>query len=343
MLNPSDPALRALPKAELHVHLDGSLRPGTLLELARERGVALPADDPEALARHMLVSDATNLEDYLARFELTLSVMQDEEALERIAYELVEDHAAESVRYVEVRFCPALSTRSGLDSQEVLDATRRGLGRASRDHVVRATAIVCALRTMDPSVSVEMAELAAANLGRDVVAFDLAGGESGYPVEDHLAAFEVARRAGVPITVHAGEGFGPASIEQAVHLAGATRIGHGTRLWEDPGLLAEVRERGIALEVCLTSNVQTRVTPSYAAHPVRRYVDEGLTVVLCTDNRLMSGVTLTDEYRRARDHLGFTPAELAHVARAGFEAAFVSEEERRVLLRGADEEPSGLG
>jgi adenosine deaminase len=332
VLRPSDTFLRALPKAELHVHLDGSLRPGTLLELATERSVPLPAGNVDALARHMVVADARGLEDYLERFELTLSVMQDAAALERVAYELVEDCAAENVRYVEIRFCPALSTRSGLDAQEVLDAMLRGMDRASNSFRVRARAIVCALRTTDPSVSVEMAELAVANRHRGVVAFDLAGAEAGYPVDEHVDAFGVARRAGVPITVHAGEGYGSPSIRQAIELAHADRIGHGTRLFEDPDLLALVRERRIPLEACVTSNVQTRVAQTYEGHPVRHYFDEGIAVALCTDNRMMSGVTLTDEYAILRDHLGFTADELHQLARASFEHAFTSASDREAML-----------
>jgi len=332
VLRPSDSVLKALPKAELHVHLDGSLRPDTLLQLATERGVLLPTNDLEALGRHMVVADARGLEDYLERFELTLSVMQDASALERVSFELVEDCAAENVRYVEIRFCPALSTRTGLDAQEVLDAMLRGMDRASATFGVRARAIVCALRTTDPSVSVEMAELAAANRDRGVAAFDLAGAEAGYPVDEHVEAFAIARQAGLPITVHAGEGYGSASIRQAIELAHADRIGHGTRLLEDPELLAVVKERGIPLEVCVTSNVQTRVAKTYESHPVRRYVKEGVAVVLCTDNRMMSGVTLTDEYATLRDHLGFTADELHHLARASFEHAFAPAGERAAML-----------
>lgn len=329
---PSDAQLRALPKAELHVHLDGSVRPGTMIDLAHPRGVLLPSVDAGALAQHMLVDDAHSLEEYLARFVLTLSVMQDAEALERIAYELAEDHARESVRYAEVRFCPALNTEGGLSPEEVVDAVLAGLARAEADFGVRSRVIVCALRTLEPTISVEMAELAVAFRDRGVVAFDLAGAEAGNPVREHLAAFAVAHAAGLPVTVHAGEGFGSPSIHEAVHLAHADRIGHGTRLYEDPELESLVRERGIPLEVCVTSNVQTGVSPSYGQHPLRRYFDEGIPVVLCTDNRLMSGTTLTAEYTHARDHLGFGWEELKALARASFEAAWLPEADRRALL-----------
>jgi adenosine deaminase len=334
--------LHRLPKAELHVHLDGSLRASTMAELAKDRGVVLPTLDPDALCAHMVVSDAHSLEEYLERFVLTLEVMQDAEALERIAYELVEDHAAENVRYVEVRFCPALCTRDGLQPDEVLDAVLEGIRRAQADHPVDTRVIVCALRTLDPSVSVTMAELALAYRDRGVVAFDLAGAEAGNPVREHLEAFSLIHHAGLPVTVHAGEGFGAPSIEEAVYLARARRIGHGTRLFEDPGLLAHVRDQGIPLEVCLTSNVQTGVTASYADHPVRRYRDEGIPVVLCTDNRLMSGVTVTDEYRHAEEYLGLSWDELVSIARTGFACAFADDGTRAALLGSFGEEVKHL-
>ncbi|NJD20152.1 MAG: adenosine deaminase [Gemmatimonadetes bacterium] len=334
----SDAFLQALPKAELHVHLDGSLRPRTMAELAREQGAQMPSYEPEALAEHMLVSDAHSLEEYLARFVLTLAVMQDRESLERIAYETAEDHARENVRYLEVRFCPALCTQGGLTPHEVLDAVLAGLARAEGVFPILTRVIVCALRTLDPVVSVEMAALAVAYRSRGVVAFDLAGAEAGNPVEEHLEAFRLVETAELPCTVHAGEGWGAPSIRQAVHLAGARRIGHGTRLREDPELEALVRARGIPLEVCLTSNLQTGVASGYTAHPVRRYFDLGIPVVLSTDNRLMSGVTLTDEYRHARDHLGFGRSELARIARTGFEVAFLEPWRRKVLLERFDAE-----
>jgi adenosine deaminase len=335
--------LRALPKPELHVHLDGSLRASTMAELGRERGVPLPSYDAPTLAGHMLVSDAHSLEEYLERFVLTLSVMQDAAALERIAYELVEDHARENVRYVEVRFCPALNTSGGLGPDEVMDHVLAGLRRAEGAHDIRTRVIVCALRTLDPTVSVEMAEVAVAYRDRGVAAFDLAGAEAGNPAREHLAAFRTAEAGGLPITVHAGEGFGAPSIKQAVRDAHASRIGHGTRLWEDLKLESEVRRRRIPLEVCLTSNVQTGVAASYDLHPVRRYFDQGIPVSLCTDNRLMSGVSLTSEYERARDHLGFTWDELKAVARSGFEAACLPADEKRALLDGFDAETARLG
>jgi adenosine deaminase len=280
----------------------------------------------------MIVSDAVSLEEYLERFRLTLAVMQDAEAIERIAYELAEDHADENVGWLEVRFCPGLCTAGGLQPDEVLDATLAGLARARMDHGIPSAVIVTALRSLPVASSCEMAELAVAYRDRGVCAFDLAGAEKGHPVRDHVEAVGIAAGGGLPITIHAGEAFGPPSIREAVELGGAARIGHGTRLIEDRELLEQVRAAGIVVEVCLTSNVQTRAVASYEAHPLRRYFDAGVRVSLCTDNRLMSGVTLTDEYEHARDALGFTWDELLAVARMGFEGAFADAAAKAEML-----------
>jgi adenosine deaminase len=331
-LLPTREQLFRLPKAELHVHLDGSLRPATLIALGRERRVALPAQDPETLRTRMIVSDAVSLEEYLERFRLTLAVMQDAEAIERIAYELAEDHARENVGWLEVRFCPGLCTAGGLTSDAVLDAALAGLARAKSVHGIPSAVIVTALRSRPVADSCEMAELAVAYRNRGVCAFDLAGAEKGHPVRDHVEAVRIAAAGGLPLTIHAGEAFGPPSIREAVELGSAARIGHGTRLIEDAALLEQVRTSGIVLEICLTSNVQTRVVESYESHPLRRYFDAGVRVSLCTDNRLMSGVTLTDEYEHARDALGFTWDELVAVARMGFGGAFADDAAKEVML-----------
>lgn len=334
--------LLRLPKAELHVHLDGSVRPDTMLELARARGVGLPAATPNELASYMVVSEADTLEAYLARFGVTLSVMQDVEAIERIAYELAVDHVEENVRYLEARFCPVLSTERGLTAERAVDAALAGLRRAEVDHDIRTGLIVCTIRTFEPARSLELAELAVAYLDRGVVGFDLAGAESGYPVRDHAAAFDRAAAGGVPITIHAGEAFGPDSIRQAIELGHARRIGHGTRLHEDRALLELVRRARIPLEVCLTSNVQTGVVDSVSFHPARRYHLAGVQISLATDNRLMSGVTLTKEYVKAHEALDFTWPELVAVARAGLEHAFAPRDLHHELLRSFDEEVAAL-
>jgi len=335
--------LRRLPKAELHCHLDGSVRPQTLLDLGREYGQPMPRNDASALGDYMIVRDARNLEDYLERFEITLSVMQTSEALDRISYELAEDAARDGVRYLEIRYAPILNTRRGLALGEIIEAPLRGLARAERDFGTIGRVIVCALRDMSPDLSLELARLAVGYRGRGVVGFDLAGGEAGHPAALHASAFAYAREHDLACTCHAGEGADASSVREAVHVCGAHRIGHATRLIEDESLTQYVNDRRIALEICLTSNVQTRAVADYESHPLRRYFDRGMNVVLNTDNRLMSGTTLTDEYVHAATHLGFDFTELARVAMNGFESAFLPWEERRRLVRAVEGEIERLG
>lgn len=341
-LAPTPDVLRRLPKAELHCHLDGSVRPETLLELAHEYHMPMPAADVEALRDFMVVRDARKLEDYLARFDITLSVMQTAAALERIAYELAEDAHADGVRYVEVRYAPVLNTRHGLSLGEAVEAPLRGLARAERDHGIVGRVIVTALRNLPAGISLELARLAVAYRGRGVVGFDLAGPELGHPAAEHAEAFAYARQHELACTCHAGEGAGATSVRDAVHVCGAHRIGHATRLFEDASLTQYVTDRRIALEICLTSNVQTRAAESYAAHPFRRYFDAGCNVVLNTDNRLMSGTTLTDEYVHAARHLEFTVAELCDVALNGFASAFLPWADRLGLMRAVTPEIDAL-
>jgi len=329
---PARDALLRLPKAELHCHLDGAVRPQTLIELAREYGRTMPRADAPALAEYMTVRDARNLEEYLARFTVTLSVMQRAGALERIAYELAEDAHRDGVLYLETRFSPVLNVNEGLQLHEVVESVLRGLSKAEKEYGVIGRVIVTALRTLSPDVSIELARLAVSYRDRGVVGFDLAGAELGNPASRHARAFEYAHAHDMACTCHAGEGDGAGSIREAVHTCCANRIGHGTRLFEDESLLEYVNDRRIPIEMCLTSNVQTRVARSYETHPLRQYYDAGLNVLLSTDNRLMSATTLTDEYLHASEHLGFTLAELSTIAINGFESAFLSFRDRQELV-----------
>jgi adenosine deaminase len=330
--------LRLLPKAELHCHLDGSLRPATLLDLGREYGIPMPRQDPEDLRHFMRVDDAGGLEEYLARFHVTLAVMQQADALERIAYELAEDCARDGVRYLEIRYAPVLNIHGGLSLGAAVEAPLRGLARAERDFGIVGRVIICALRDRGPEVSFELARLAVAYRSSGVVGFDLAGGELGNPASLHAEAFAYAREHDLACTVHAGEGDGAESVRQAIHVCGANRIGHGTRLIEDESLAQFVNDRRIPVEICLTSNVQTRAVPDYESHPLRAYYDRGIPVVLNTDNRLMSDTTLTDEYAHAARTFGFTFDELADLALTSFASAFLPWQERRVMIARAQAE-----
>lgn len=324
--------LRRMPKAELHVHLDGSLRPDTMLELSREAGLEPPAAGAEALRRYMLVDDARDLVEYLTRFDHTIALLQVPEAIERVAREMVHDAAADGLRHLEVRYCPQLSTRLGLTLDEVIAAEWRGLLQGMEDTGIQARIINCSLRHYDPEVSVAIAEHSVRMKPNGVVGFDLAGPEAGHPPEHHKEAFDIAARGGLAVTVHAGEAAGWESIFEAIHACHASRIGHGTRLVERPELLEYVRDRRIGVEVNITSNVQTHAVPTAADHPVRRLFDEGVAVTLCTDSWLMSGVSLTDEYLLAHRELGFTRDELETMALTAFELAFLPWPIRQDLL-----------
>ena len=330
-----------VPKVLLHEHLDGGLRPRTVLELARAIGYeGLPHQDERLLADWFHAGAARgSLPLYLEGFAHTIAVMQTAEALERIAYEYCEDMAADNVVYSEVRFAPHFHTAGGLGLDGVMRAVLRGLERGQRDFKVGAGLIVCAMRNQSPELSFKLAELAVSFRDQGCVGFDLAGEEAGHPAKEHLRAFEHVKRANFSITIHAGESFGPESIWQALQYCGAHRIGHGTRLIEDiviyqgkvikVGALAQyVLDHRIPIEVCLSSNVHTGATPSMAEHPFRFYMDRGFRVTLNTDNRLMSRTTMTDEYQIAVEQFGCTLADLEKITINGMKSAFAHYDER---------------
>jgi adenosine deaminase len=331
--------LEQLPKTDLHVHLDGSLRPATIWELAQADEVEVPADSADGVRRWFTQDlPERDLVGYLSRFDVTTSVMQTPEALERIAFELVEDAAAENVWYMEVRYAPILSTKRGLSPRQVVDAVERGLRRGQEAHPrTRSHQIICGLRHFEPERAVRMAALAVEYKGRGVLAFDLAGAEIDNPAKRFREAFYLVRHANLNVTVHAGEAYGPESIHQALHWAGAHRIGHGVRLREDPDLLEYVRDHRIPLEMCPTSNVQTGAVDSIEEHPIREYFDRGLRVTVNTDNRLMSDTTMTGEIELLVDRLGFDLEEVKKLLLNGFKSAFLRYPERKALIAEASE------
>ncbi len=338
-------AVHALPKVLLHEHLDGSLRPTTVLELAEEIGYqGLPESDPERLG-HWFHAGAVrgSLPEYLEGFGHTIAVMQSPKALERVAYEALEDLAAENVVYAELRFAPHFHTAEDLGLDAVMAAVRRGCDRARKEFGIDYGLIVCALRNQSNELSLKLAELTAAWFDRGIVGFDLAGEEDGHPAKHHLEAFQLIKRRNGSITIHAGESFGPESIWQALQYCGAHRIGHGTRLIEDivvydkkvirVGELARyVLDHRILLEVCLSSNVHTGATPSIPEHPFPYFLREGYRVSLNTDNRLMSQTSMTDEYMLAVEAFGCDLADLERVTVNAMKSAFCNYRERcRVL------------
>jgi adenosine deaminase len=326
--------LEKLPKTDLHCHLDGSLRLDTILELAESQKVKLPAADREGLAKAIHMGEVCDdLVDYLKAFDITCAVLQTEEALERAAFELAEDAAKENVWHLEVRYAPILHTRRGLSLARIVEAVLAGLKRAERQYEITTGVILCGIRNIDPKESFRLAELAVAYKSRGVVAFDLAGGEAGNPAKRHAESFALVLANNMNTTVHAGEAYGPESIQQALHFCGAHRIGHGTRLAEDGDLLAYVTNHRVPLEVCLSSNQQTSVIEDLSHHPLRLYYDVGVRVSLNTDNRLITDTTVSRELMIAHEKLGFSLEELKVLVVQGFKSAFVPYAQKRVLLR----------
>lgn len=324
------------PKAELHCHLDGSLRLETLLDIARQEAKLnlLPSDSVEGLEEILKqIDNSETLEAYLAWFRYTIPMMQTADALRRIAYELAEDNARENVRYLEVRYAPILHTEEGLTLEQVNDAVLDGLRQAEKDFDLRTALIICGLRDRYESASLRQAELAVAYYKRGVVAYDLAGGEAGNPPKHHRPAFYYARNNLLNLTCHAGESWGPDSIHQALFYCNVHRIGHGITLERDPDLMQYFVDHQIPLEICPTSNVQTHVVPSYEAHPLTRYVEAGIPVTINTDNRLFSRTTVTDELWRVYQHCGVTAAQLREIDLNGFRHAFLAWDEKQALLR----------
>jgi len=322
------------PKTDLHCHLDGSLRVSTILDLAKQQNVTLPATTEAELFSKIYAGDvASSLTDYLKGFNITLKVLQNKAALYRVAYELIEDCAKENVRYIEVRYAPTLHQELGLSLEAIVESVLLGLEHGRRDFGVLSGVILCALRSMPVASSIETARLAVAYKMRGVVAFDLAGDEAHFPAKDHKQAFELARVEGLPCTIHAGEAAGPKSISDALFLCGAHRIGHGTNLFENYELEQYVLDFQVPLEICLSSNLQTGACLAISNHPFVSYFKKGLLVTLNTDNRLVTNTTSSLELQIAQDTFGYSNDQMKTIIKNGVQAAFLPFAEKQALLR----------
>ncbi|MBI1808127.1 MAG: adenosine deaminase [Ignavibacteria bacterium] len=334
--------IRAVPKVLLHDHLDGGLRSQTIIELAKDlKYTKLPTKDADELNTwFQRGAKRGSLSLYLEGFAHTCAVMQTEEALERVAYEMMEDMYNDGVVYVETRFAPVFHTEHGLHWEEIVAAVLKGLEQGKNDFGIEYGLIICAMRNMTHSQ--EMAELAIDFRERGVVGFDLAGEEGGYPPKKHVDAFHYIQRENFNITIHAGEAFGKESIWQAIQWCGAHRIGHATRLIEDitisdddptevvsMGYLAQyVLDKRIPLEICLTSNVDTGAVKSVAEHPFRIYHRYKFRVTLNTDDRLMSNTSMTKELKLAHDVFSLSLHDLEKLTINAMKSAFIPYKKR---------------
>ena len=332
--------IRAVPKVQLHDHLDGGLRPQTIIDIAKELNYEkLPTDDPKKLAEWFhRGANKGNLVEYLQGFEHTIAVMQTSEALERIAFEMMEDMYNDGVVYIETRFAPVFHTQKSLHYDDVINAVLSGLEKGRKKYNVDFGLILCGMRNMTNSL--EIAELAVNYRDRGVVGFDLAGEEGGFPPKKHLDAFQFIQRENFNITIHAGEAFGKESIWQAIQYCGAHRIGHATRLTDDIvydaegnivalGELAQyILDQRIPLEICLLSNLHTGAVDKLENHPFKKLYDQKFRVFLNTDDRLMSNTTLTKEYLTASDLFGISLDDIEKLNINAMKSAFVHYNER---------------
>lgn len=310
---------------ELHLHLDGSLRPETVWELAKEQNIKLPANTVDEVRDQMQVpEDCRTLEEYLTRFDLPLLVLQTREALERAAFELTEDLAKEGVTYAEIRFAPQLSIKGGMTQEQAVEAAIEGVKRGMEQYPsIRVGLILCCMRGEDNEEwNLQTVEAAKKYLGDVVCAVDIAGAESLYPTERFAPVFEKVREYGLPSTIHAGEAAGPESMKTALAF-GAKRIGHGVAAVEDPELVRRLIEEQITLEVCVTSNYQTKVVPSIEAHPIRRLFNAGVRVTVNSDNRTVSNTNIRKELDILRNVFGFKEQEIEKMEEYAWEARFL--------------------
>ena len=339
---PSRETLRTAPKVLLHDHLDGGVRPQTIIDLASDIGHDLPTTDSGELADWFFCGgdDIGNLPKYLDKFRHTFGVMQTRDGLHRVAREAAEDLAADGVVYAEVRFGPSLHLGSGLSIDEIIETVVDGLTTGSEGTPLRCGVLVTALRNADDSLA--LAEAAVRYRDRGVVGFDIAGPEEGFPPQRHLPAFQHLQRENFHFTIHAGEAFGPRSIWKALQWCGAERLGHGYRIIEDidfsgeepvlGSLAAYVRDRRVPLEVCPTSNVHIKGAPSIAKHPIGTLLNLGFRVTVNTDNRLMSRCTMTSEYAELVEHQGWTMDDVTKTTINAAKSAFLPFDERNKLI-----------
>jgi adenosine deaminase len=328
---------QAIPKAELHLHLDGSVRPRTVLELARENGVPLPTDDLVKLQSHLEADDRTaSLVEYIMYFELPIAVLQTVPALERATYELCHDLKSDNVRYAEIRYGPWLHVQQGLSLTDVIRAVLSGWDAGRKENGLEGGVIITALRDMPPAQNLSLAQVAGRFVGEGVVGFDLAGDEAGHPPGLHEDAFRLARSLGMNITIHAGEAAGPESVRQAIGM-GAVRLGHGVRAQEDADVVTMIREQGIQLDTAPTSNAQTKAVRRLEDHPLKRFHETGVKVTVSTDSRTVSRITLTQEYQKVFGVLGCSREELWAMNLQALDGGFGDEISRARLRHEFDE------
>lgn len=322
-----------LPKIELHCHLDGSLRPETIIDIARREGIELTSYEKEKLEKELIAPlDCASLEDYLKRFSLPNLVMQSKENLKRITFELFEDAAKENIKYMEVRFAPLLHTQKGLEIAEIIQAVLDGMKQAESRCDIKGNVILSCMRTMSVESAFDVIEKGRAFLGRGVVAVDLVANEEAGFCKKFVEPIALARAYGYRVTIHAGETGVGKNVQEAVELLGAERIGHGVFIKDCPEAYHLVKEKQIALEMCPTSNVQTKAVRDYREHPAYQFHKDGIKVTINTDNRTVSDTTLANEFEFINHVFPISEEDYLQFYRNSVEASFADQETKEWCL-----------
>lgn len=328
---------QALPKIDLHCHLDGSVRPQTIIELANLQNVTIPSQDINEISELMIAPETCqNLEEYLMRFDLPLSVMQTEAGIERISFELFEDAAKENVKYFEVRFGPQLHQLQGLNFDQIIGSAVKGMKRAEAMYDIKGNYILSILRTMDKGNINQVIDAGAAYLNNGVVAFDLAGAELPGFCHEFIPYAKYATEKGYRITIHAGEQGVGQNVFDAVSLLGAERVGHGIHIKGHQEAYDLVKEKSVALETCPSSNIQTKAVDVLSNHPIKDFYKDGISITINTDNRTVSNTTMTDEVRKVMEAFNLTREDYFAIYKMSVEQSFASDAVKQDLLKLAE-------
>ncbi|MDX1281164.1 adenosine deaminase [Shewanella colwelliana] len=323
----------SLPKIDLHCHLDGSVRPQTIIDLAASQNLSLPSQDINEINALMIAPETCpNLEEYLMRFELPLSVMQTADAIERISFELFEDAALENVKYLEVRFGPQLHQQQGLSFDDIIAAAVAGMQRAEQKYDIKGNYILSILRTFPKDNIYAVIDAGAAFLNKGVAAFDLAGAELPGFCEAFIPYAEYAKQKGYNITIHAGEQGVGQNVFDAITLLHAQRVGHGIHITSHEGAYQQVKLHNVGLETCPSSNIQTKAVEVLSDHPIKAFYDDNLPTTINTDNRTVSNTTMTDEVRKIMQTFDLSEADYYNIYRTSIDQAFTSNDVKQHLL-----------
>ncbi|MFT5881279.1 MAG: adenosine deaminase [Moritella sp.] len=323
-----------LPKIDLHCHLDGSVRPQTIIDLARQQNLTLPSENMDEIKSLMIAPESCpNLDEYLKRFELPLSVMQTAEAIERISFEVFEDAAKENVKYLEVRFGPLLHLQQSLTLDQVIGSAVKGMKEAEKQYDIKGNYILSLLRHMPKDTIKGVVDAGATYLNNGVVAFDLAGGELSGFCHEFVPYAQYAIEKGYRVTIHAGEQGDGQNVYDAVSLLGAERIGHGIHITGHAEAYELVKHADVALETCPSSNIQTKAVNDLSSHPIKAFYQDNVPITINTDNRTVSNTTMTDEVRKVMEEFNLSREDYFNIYKVSVEHAFASESVKQHLLK----------